>query len=42
MKKKLTIAIVLAALIALAAVLYNTLRKGGSIVRAEAPVEFVS
>lgn len=42
MKKKLTIAIVLAALIALAAVLYNTLRKGGSIVSAEAPVEFVS
>ena len=42
MKKKLTIAIVLAALIALAAVLYYTLRKGGSIVSAEAPVEFVS
>ena len=42
MNKKLTIAIVLAALLALAAVLYFSLRGGKSVISAEAPVKFVT
>ena len=42
MNKKLTIAIVLAALLALAAVLYFSLRGGKSVISAEAPVRFVT